>query len=214
MELTENPGALAGATGADTQHVHSPNSTPDPGSAQPDKHDQESITRTLILADGSVVKIDARWYEMLASVSWFGAGGCGRYPARTVTLHGGRKTTEFLHRLVTDARPGEIIDHADGDPHNATAANLRKVTWAQNSANRRPTSASGFLGVEQTRSGTFRGSVACGPIRLTGPCRQTPEEAAQDRDEQARQLWGVMTRYNYPRPGERGLNGALVASHE
>ena len=43
----------------------------------------------------------------------------------------------LLHRLITDAKDGEFIDHIDNNPLNDTRINLRKCTQAENNANRK-----------------------------------------------------------------------------
>lgn len=48
----------------------------------------------------------------------------------------GRRTTQYLHRLILQAEPGQYVDHVDGDPFNNQRSNLRLVTNAQNQQNR------------------------------------------------------------------------------
>ncbi len=47
----------------------------------------------------------------------------------------GRKTNEFLHRLLAADEQHPCVDHRDGDTFNNLENNLRPCTGAQNSAN-------------------------------------------------------------------------------
>ena len=42
----------------------------------------------------------------------------------------------YMHRIVANAQPGQIVDHIDRNPLNNQEANLRICTNAQNCANR------------------------------------------------------------------------------
>ncbi len=57
--------------------------------------------------------------------------------------------TVFLHRAILDAKPGQIVDHRDGDPLNNQKNNLRFCTHIQNCQNSRvpSNSTSGIKGV-------------------------------------------------------------------
>lgn len=58
-------------------------------------------------------------------------------------------TLVYLHRLITGALPGQVVDHIDGDGLNNTDSNLRVVTPGQNRANskRDRDNRSGYKGV-------------------------------------------------------------------
>lgn len=64
----------------------------------------------------------------------------------------------LLHRwaLNLKIRDGLVVDHADGNIWDCRRSNLRIVSHAQNSANRRPTGLSGILGVEAAPGGRWR----------------------------------------------------------
>ena len=61
----------------------------------------------------------------------------------------GRQMTVRMHRFITDAKSGQIIDHRDGDGLNNTRGNLRQCSKSQNAMNSRirNTNKSGFKGV-------------------------------------------------------------------
>lgn len=43
-----------------------------------------------------------------------------------------------MHRMILDAKPGQLIDHKDGDGLNNTRANLRIATPSNNNQNSKP----------------------------------------------------------------------------
>ncbi|MGG4499134.1 HNH endonuclease [Brevibacillus reuszeri] len=62
----------------------------------------------------------------------------------------GKKKSILLHRFITNALPGEEVDHINHNPLNNTDDNLRKVSGAQNSQNRdgpNKNGTSGYRGV-------------------------------------------------------------------
>ena len=64
------------------------------------------------------------------------------------------KKKEYLHRIVTNAKPNETVDHKNHNRIDNRKNNLRKCTRAQNSANMsgRHDNASGYTGVWFDRS--------------------------------------------------------------
>lgn len=62
---------------------------------------------------------------------------------------GGGQRTILLHRVIVDAREGDLVDHADTDGLNNLRSNLRVVTEMQNARNARTRldNTSGYKGV-------------------------------------------------------------------
>ena len=103
-----------------------------------------------------------------------------------------------MHRLLVDAKPGEVIDHINGNKLDNRRSNLRVCTASQNSCNRGKTvkNRSGFKGVVLNRG---RYVVA---IRLLGKAYsfcsyKTAEEAAHVYDQVAMQLHGEFAATNF-----------------
>lgn len=73
-----------------------------------------------------------------------------RYPGRGIRPGGrhGKQGVIYLHRAITDAGPGEAVDHINGDPRDNRRANLRIVSKRQNNWNKRP-----VLGAESQYKG-------------------------------------------------------------
>lgn len=93
--------------------------------------------KTISLTRGLVTVVDDDVFEWASRFSWFACKGQrGQwYAARTITLEGGRQTTEYLHRRIIDAERGQEVDHQDNDGLNNRRSNLRAVTHKQNTEN-------------------------------------------------------------------------------
>src|SRR5947208_2068505 len=76
-----------------------------------------------------------KWYPMITKEGKAYAAGWKHMPPGRYFVH--------LHRLIANAQPREIIDHADRDTLNCRRSNLRRVTRQQNSCNRGPNQKSG-----------------------------------------------------------------------
>lgn len=79
---------------------------------------------------GLFIEIDDDDLPLVAGIRWF-----AHRAARSLTIYakgnaGGRMTT--VHRVIMAAKPGQIIDHIDGNGLNNRRANLRFVTQQVN----------------------------------------------------------------------------------
>lgn len=73
------------------------------------------------------------------------------YAHTHITNESGKRTTLLLHRLITGAKKGEVVDHLDGIGTNNISENLR-VTTSQNNTRRQKLSKaniSGYKGVKK-----------------------------------------------------------------
>lgn len=93
--------------------------------------------------------VDAN-FSHLAQYNWFINGKAG-YAARN-GLKDGKRYSIYMHRVVMNAQPGEIVDHINHDRLDNRKANLRLVTKAQNAFHQRggARGASGITGVYWT----------------------------------------------------------------
>lgn len=77
--------------------------------------------------------------------------------------------------------PSNILDHKDGNKANNAIANLREVTYAENSQNQRAAhrdSSHGFMGVDfNKRKKRWRARIQCGDKRVTLGGFETAEAA-------------------------------------
>lgn len=104
-----------------------------------------------------------------------------------------------LHRYVTNALPGEEVDHKDGNKLNNTKENLRRCTKAQNMCNsvKYSTNKSGYKGVSfHKRSGKWQSTIMKNQKKIYIGLFDTPQEAAQAYDNKAKELFGEFAKTN------------------
>lgn len=117
---------------------------------------------------------------------------------------GGKRRTVRLHRLITGALAGDIVDHVNGNGLDNRRENLRICTPAENARNRRrweraPTE---FKGITRRR-GKWRAQICVdGRVRTIGEFK-TAEEAARAYDAAARTHFGEFARTNFQSGGSR-----------
>lgn len=108
------------------------------------------------LTNGGVAIVDSSDLAALNCYKW----RANKRSDGTVTgvVSGNSPDLLFMHRVITGAADGVLIDHKDGNPLNNARANLRACSHAQNMKNRRRHSnnRSGFKGVyaEERAGGT------------------------------------------------------------
>ena len=107
------------------------------------------MTTHIPLTRGKTAQVDDSDLSALLKHKWhLTAGG---YAAANSSVDGSREYV-YMHRLLLDAGPDDIVDHIDGNRLNNTRANLRLVTRTQNQWNRRTQdNACGYKGVSWHR---------------------------------------------------------------
>lgn len=133
-----------------------------------------------------ISELEVRWCAISA-----GKATGGFYAKRKE--HG---RTVYMHRLIAGAKPGEVVDHANGDGLDNRRVNLRVGTLSHNCVNRRYANASGFRGVQ--RAG--RAWTACigwdGKSFRLGTFKSA-EDAAEAYDRAARDMHGEFAITNF-----------------
>lgn len=109
------------------------------------------------------------------------------------------KDWALLHRLITNAPKGMVVDHIDRDPLNNTRANLRVCTQAENMRNRRAqvNNSTGCKGVRENRNlkrPTFTANISIDGKRHHLGSFRTKEEAAAAYAEAAKKYHGEFAR--------------------
>jgi len=113
-----------------------------------------------------------------------------------------RWSSKLMHRLIIGAKPGELVDHINGDKLDNRASNLRIVTRRQNAMNSRASRnirAGKRKGVrwDKDRGLWNAGIVINGRRKFLGRF-QTEDEGARAYDAAAREHFGEFAALNFP----------------
>lgn len=154
---------------------------------------------TIQLTDGKVAIVDEADYSRLARYTW-GATETAPGYWYAYSSEARRETGHFyMHRFLTDAPKGMVVDHINGDRLDNRRANLRVCKHWQNLANNEQAiGESGYRGVIKARSGRFTARLKRNGKNLYFGTFDTPEEAARARDKAARELHGEFAVLNFP----------------
>jgi hypothetical protein len=117
-------------------------------------------------------------------------------PPGTSAVNG--KQPVLLHRLITEAKKGEFVDHVNGNPWDCRRANMRICDRRGNNCNRRPRtdSKAPYKGITQTSSGRWLAQIQSHKTHRRIGLFGTAEEAATAYDIAAIRLHGEFARTN------------------
>lgn len=146
---------------------------------------------TIYARGGVCVLIDDQDLPLVLDVRW-SLNGAGYVQSRL----------GLLHRVITGAQKGEVVDHINGDITDNRRCNLRLCRQSQNGANRRKAgnTSSQYKGV------TWRKDTQKWMARITSRqtgrlislgCFEDEIEAAKEYDEAARAQYGEFARCNF-----------------
>lgn len=102
------------------------------------------------LTKGLKAIIDDDDYELVRPYRW---AVTGSKPGYLYAVHNhavdGKRVALLMHRLITNAKPGEVVDHIDHNTMNNRRSNLRVCSHAENMRNRKlnANSSTGVKGV-------------------------------------------------------------------
>jgi hypothetical protein len=142
---------------------------------------------TIVDADGLRLLQAHRWTLMNKKTR------CGRvYMYLQANVCG---ETVLFHRLLTNAPPGVLVDHINGNGLDNRRKNLRHCSHAENMRNRRP-SASSTLGIKGVgmKNGKFYAQIKAGGVRRYRGGFLTAEEAMGAYATMAAELHGEFAR--------------------
>lgn len=155
------------------------------------------------LTRGMHALVDAEDFDKVNQFEWFASPNgrtfyAMRHPYDSKT---GKQSTEIMHRLILGARPGQAIDHLDGDGLNNQKKNLRFASPGQNGANRKKNSGhtySTFKGVTwHKRKKKWMASLKVAGKSLFLGYWEVPEDAARAYDIAAKQHFSDYARTNF-----------------
>lgn len=155
------------------------------------------------LSKGHFALVDEADYPLVSRFKWsYDKNG---YVVRRMPVAPKRYKKISLHRWLLNAQPGQIVDHADGNPLNNTRTNLRLCNGSQNSVNRRrqPSrvgrSASRYRGArKELNSKNWGAMITCKGKRIYLGSYPTEEDAAKAYDAKAIELFGEFAVLNFP----------------
>jgi len=103
--------------------------------------------KTIILTQNKVALVDDADYEWLNQWKWYAQKGRYTfYACRKIKKKGKWKLLQ-MHRLIMNAKKGQMVDHENGNGLDNQRDNLRFCTHGQNMANRKSSGISKYLGV-------------------------------------------------------------------
>jgi hypothetical protein len=149
----------------------------------------------ITLSGGYVALVDDEDLPMLAAFRWRAMKMHGQ--DRYVYVVSGAKKVVAMHRLITGAPKGLVVDHINGNRLDNRKENLRVCTHAQNLMNR--ASKRKFKGVRLREGGRWQAAIRVGGVRHCLGGFETAEEAARAYDDAAVRLHGEFARLNFRR---------------
>ena len=148
---------------------------------------------TVLVDDEDLERVRAAgpWYVFSVSKS-------NHYPYVKAYVPNKRGSVIYLHRLITNAEPGQIVDHINRDGLDNRRANLRLCSRSQNNGNRHrnQNNTSGFKGVswcQKRRAWTACISRDSRTLHLGS--FETPEEAHSAYCSAALEYFGDFARF-------------------
>ena len=152
--------------------------------------------RVIGISKGMYTLVDESDYAQLSRYKWYMMkGGRNRYAFRAA----GKKQIK-MHRQITRAPAGLVVDHIDNDGLNNRRSNLRLCTIKQNSRNARGRKGtSEYKGVCWCKlCEKWQASIACDGRGKTIGFFEHEIDAALAYDEYARELFGEYAYLNFP----------------
>ena len=122
------------------------------------------------------------------------------YAVRTIYFNG-RKKQVMMHREIMKPEEGKVVDHGDGEGLNNTRDNLRIVTAAENSYNKRKCHnecSSKYKGVSlRKRDNKWIAIITFKGISINLGFFDDEIDAAKAYDEAAKELYGKYAFLNF-----------------
>lgn len=150
------------------------------------------------LTRGYVAVISAADVPLVEGFNWTAApDGRTVYAYRMVMRDDRKQRMLYMHRAVTRAQPGMLVDHIDGDGLNNTRANLRLVGHRENAMNKKTpaTSQSGLKGATfNKRQGRWKSAIVTRGRQIYLGYFDTKEEAHAAYVKASAEIHGIFGR--------------------
>lgn len=147
-----------------------------------------------ILKRGTTLLFDEADLPIIEANNWQSNNG---YIFYTKTIDG-KLTRYYLHRVLTDAPKGLVVDHINGNPSDNRRENLR-VCQVEDNARNRAKPSSGELSVYKgvkPRRGKFEANIGKGESYKYLGTFETEVDAAIAYNIEARKIFGEYVRLN------------------
>jgi AP2 domain. len=169
------------------------------------------------LKNGQVVLVDDEDFGFLNRFTWSLRKCADRHYVVTAKRIGDKYHATYMHRMILNAPPFLVVDHANGNTLDNRKENLRVCTQTENSYNRKPTTGYQYKGVQKVKStGTkrprrrrFIASIFYKGKPINLGYYETEEDAARAYDKKAKELFGEFARLNFPEQENIQLSNTL-----
>lgn len=153
-----------------------------------------------VLTIGKNQKCLVDFYD-LAVILKFGKWGVKLGYATTGLLVDGKIKQIAMHRLILNARTGQMCDHINGDRLDNRRSNLRLVTYAENAMNRGKSGInrhSKFKGICFDKYSGWKATIRPNGKYIHLGYYQDEKQAAKVYDKAAKKYFGKYARLNFP----------------
>lgn len=154
------------------------------------------MVKIIKLSSGRDCLVDDEDYDWLSKTKW--SDDSNGYAIRR-KYKSKRNTTEKMHRLILGAKPGEIVDHINGNPSDNRRCNLRIVSDKQNARNTKTysTNKTGYKGVAVVKcSRRYSAQITVNYRKIHLGMFDCPKDAAKAYNEAAIKHFGEFARLN------------------
>ena len=152
------------------------------------------------LSQGKFALIDDEDYSEIAKYRWYFCKKTGDARRHDKDCDWRLSRKVLMHRQLTNAKPGLVVDHINGNRLDNRRSNLRVCTQAENCINTKPRkNKSGYTGVYYTRvskNKPWQARVQLNNKQYHFGFHRTRREASEARDAGAKKLHGQFARLN------------------
>jgi len=163
--------------------------------------------RRIYLGDDEWTIVDPADFYRFGHLKWQPKGSRKKfYVVRYAKIGPGRTKLLNLHREITNAPKGLLVDHLNGDPLDNRKANLRLATQSQNRQNvpKRKNTSSRFIGVCFNKEmKKWRAVINHDKKSIYLGDFKNEIDAARAYDTAARKYYGEFAKLNFPQEIER-----------